>query len=164
MLTLRKKCLLIAAAVLVSYTSLNAAADVLPAGARTPAPAQVVSAYVGRTDLWKDDCGGGVYYGPNSTSRAWCQSSPSGFAAGSWTVDQFGRMCQQLTWYWSSNGHSGSSLGDHSCINHVVDRKGRIWRNWPGDKEWWPLGADSDLVGGYVFQEKVLRAKRGMGI
>jgi hypothetical protein len=139
-------------------------ADPLPPGAKTPQASILAGAYLGRTELWESDCGGGIYFGPRGQARAWCATNPSGFAAGNWSVDAYGRMCHDLRWYYKSGGRVGSSSGEKTCITHVSDRRGRIWRNWPESNDWWLLKEGDGVRRGYLFQDKILAAKRWMGI
>lgn len=145
-------------------TSGHLAADPLPSGAKTPQASQVTAAYLGRTELWENDCGGGIYFGPKGQARAWCATNPNEFAAGTWSVDAYGRMCHSLQWYYRSQGRVGSSAGDQACITHVSDRRGRIWRKWPRSDEWWLLEEGEGVRRGYLFQDRVQAAKRMMGI
>ncbi len=146
-----------------SVLALPVFADELPSGASTPSTYDLTRTYVGHTEVWDQDCYGGIYYGPNGQARAWCRKNPGGFAAGVWSVDAYGRMCHQLTWYYVANGKVGSSLGERACTSHVVDRRNSVWRNWPGSAEWWPAKSDT-LVRGYLFQDQILAIKRQMGI
>lgn len=139
-------------------------ADPLPSGAKTPRPDQVEAAYLGRTDLWTTDCSGGIYFGGNNQARAWCGENSDSLGAGMWGVDSYGRLCHELTWYWPNGNRAGSSLGDRTCVQHVVDRAGRVWRSYPGQTEWWPVNSDAGLVPGYKFQNEVLATKRRLGL
>lgn len=141
-----------------------AVADPLPNGAKTPTPEQVMAVYIGKTAIWEDNCGGGIYFGPNSQARAWCAQNSDNLGAGKWSVDSYGRMCHELTWYWPNNGRAGRSAGEISCIQHVVDRHNRVWRNYPGEAEWWPVKGDTTLVRGYTFRNDILATKRKLGL
>lgn len=144
--------------------TLSLSADPLPSGAKTPDAGKLAAAYLGRTELWESDCGGGIYFGPKGQARAWCATNPEGFAAGTWSVDAYGRMCHHLLWYYKSGSRVGSSAGDPACITHVSDRRGRIWRKWPQSDEWWLLEEGEGVRRGYLFQDRVQAAKRRMGI
>jgi hypothetical protein len=139
-------------------------ADPLPPGAKTPDAPAIAAAYLGRTELWESDCGGGIYFGPNGQARAWCATKPEVFAAGTWAVDTFGRLCHELRWYVQSGGGPISSPGDRTCTTHVSDRRGRLWRKWPQSNEWWLMQEGDGMRRGYLFQEQVRSAKRMMGI
>jgi hypothetical protein len=149
---------------LVAALPVSALADPLPFGAKTPAPSQIIAAYIGKTEQWGGDCDGGIYFGPNNQARVWCAQSSDSLGAGSWTVDEYGRMCHDLTWYWPSNGRAGSSPGEKSCILHVVDRFDRVWRSYPGQTEWWPVKGDPNLIRGYIYQNEVLALKNKLGV
>ncbi|UOA33904.1 hypothetical protein DSM110093_03739 (plasmid) [Sulfitobacter sp. DSM 110093] len=149
---------------LIAALPLGALADPLPYGAKTPTASQVRSAYIGKTEKWDADCSGGIYFGANNQARAWCAQSGDSLGAGEWTVDAYGRMCHNLTWYWPNNGRAGSSPGEKSCVLHVADRFDRIWRSYPGQSEWWPVKGDASLSSGYVFQNQVVALKRKLGI
>ena len=142
----------------------SAIAEPLPNGAKTPTAAQVMSAYIGKTAIWDEGCEGGIYFGPNNQARAWCAQESESLGVGKWTVDAYGRMCHDLTWYWPNNGRAGSSPGEASCIQHVADRFGRIWRSYPGQTEWWPVKGDATLVRGYTYREQIMTTKRKLGI
>jgi len=149
---------------LIAAVPVAAMADPLPYKAKTPAPSQVIAAYIGKTEQWDADCDGGIYFGPNNQARAWCAQSSDSLGAGTWTVDSYGRMCHNLTWYWPNNGRAGSSPGEKSCIQHVVDRFDRVWRSYPGQSEWWPVKGDASLTRGYIYQNEVAGLKKKLGI
>ena len=94
------------AASLVAGLSTAAQADKLPRGAKPASPQKVASAYAGRTDLWKDNCDGGIYFAPNWQARAWCAESSDNLGAGTWTVENNGDLCQDLTWHWPVDSRS----------------------------------------------------------
>lgn len=139
-------------------------ADPKPRNAR-PAPVEkVIKAYSGKTDLWSTGCEGGIYLAPNNQARAWCSENPENLGAGDWTVSYDGTLCQNLKWYWPEGGRAGSSAEESLCISHVVDNWGNLWRNWPGDAEWWPITLSSDnMKRGYVFQNEVQQARGQLG-
>lgn len=153
------RCLLVC-----SLTATPVLADELPSGATTPSTYALTRTYLGHTEIWQQNCGGGIYYGPNGQARAWCRNNPSGFGAGTWTVDVYGRMCHQLSWYYLAGGTVGSSPGERTCTSHVVDPRNRMWRNWPNSNEWWPANGDGVLVRGYQFQDQIISVKRRLGI
>ncbi|MFG6665246.1 DUF995 domain-containing protein [Sulfitobacter sp. 916] len=142
----------------------GAIADPLPYGAKTPTPNQVMAAYIGKTEKWETNCNGGIYFGANNQARAWCANSPDSLGAGKWYADAHGRMCHDLSWYWPNNGRAGRSAGEISCVQHVVDRFDRVWRNYPGQTEWWPVKGDASLTRGYTFQSQVLALKSRLGL
>lgn len=155
-----------AIAVLVTLCFGNSAfADNLPVGARTPSAGQVASFYAGKTDLWRDNCGGGIYYSPNGTASAWCGENPDNVGAGPWTIESDGRLCTDLNWFWPNpNGGAGSSSGGTSCILHVSDPLGGLWRSWDG-KEWWRMKpSTSGLKPGYVFRGEVDQTRGRLGL
>lgn len=154
---------LLAAIVFLSVPAMSFA-DALPKGAQPANPQKVASAYVGKTDLWDTNCNGGIYFSANSQVRAWCSDNSNNLGAGTWSVDDQGRLCHQLTWYWPNGSRAGSSIGDRSCISHVVDRFGKLWRSWPSDPEWWPMGRNSSLVKGYKFQSDVRQTRENLGL
>jgi hypothetical protein len=136
-------------------------ADPMPRGAKPAQPQKIAQAYAGRTDIWEEGCNGGIYFSPNWQARAWCAESSDNVGAGSWRVDESGRLCQSLNWYWPNGTRAGVSAGEELCISHVVDRWGKMWRNWPGDAEWWPM---ERLPKGYKFQSDVQQARARLGI
>ncbi len=152
------------ASILILALPISATADPLPYGAKTPAPKQIIAAYMGKTALWEKDCEGGIYFGPNEQARAWCAQKSEVLGAGKWTVDAYGRMCHNLTWYWPNNDRAGSSAGERTCIQHVVDRFGRVWRRYPGQAEWWPIKGDSTLVRGYTYRKETAAAQKKLGL
>jgi hypothetical protein len=153
---------LVLTALLLSGTNLSA--EPLPSGAKLPQASEIRGTYIGRTELWESDCGGGIYFGPRGEARAWCATKPDVFGAGTWSVDAHGRMCHNLRWYYKSGRTVGNSMGGQDCISHVSDRRGRIWRNWPGSNEWWLLQEGATVQRGYIFQNQIRMAKRKMGI
>lgn len=138
-------------------------ADSLPRGAKPASLAKIQKAYSGKTDLWKDNCDGGIYFSPSGQARAWCKESGDNLGAGTWSIDAQGNLCQDLTWYWPNNGTAGSSDGGSTCISHVQDRWGQLWRSWPGSDEWWPVDRYSGLVRGYKFQSQVQQTRSKLG-
>ena len=140
-------------------------ANDLPVGARTPSADRVASAYVGKTDLWKDNCGGGVYYSPSGIASGWCEENADSFAAGPWTIKDDGRLCTELKWYWPNpNGGAGFSSGGTQCIFHAADPLGGLWRSWNG-KDWWRMRpSTSGLKSGYVFRSSVEDTRRRLGL
>jgi len=152
------------ACVVLATVPFCAIADPLPHGARTPTPQQIMAVYVGKTAIWDENCGGGIYFGSNNQARAWCAENSESLGAGEWRVDAYGRMCHDLTWYWPNKGRAGRSAGEKSCIRHVVDRFDRVWRSHPGQTEWWPVNDDPNLVRGYMFRNDIIATKRKLGI
>ncbi|NUH63725.1 DUF995 domain-containing protein [Sulfitobacter sp. S0837] len=152
------------ARIFLAALPVSAMADPLPPGARTPAPQQIMAAYMGKTAIWTENCEGGIYFGPNNQARAWCAQNNTSLGAGKWSVDAYGRMCHELTWYWPNNGRAGRSAGESSCIQHVVDRFDRVWRNYPGQTDWWPVKGDPNLVRGYTFRDEISATQRKLGI
>ena len=140
-------------------------ADPKPRNARPAPVAKVIKTYSGKTDMWDTGCGGGIYFSPNNQARAWCSESPENMAAGHWNVSADGTLCQNLTWYWPEGNGAGSAAEKPLCISHVVDGWGNMWRNWPGDPEWWPVTlSSSNLKRGYVFQDNVLATRSKLGL
>ncbi|MDQ2092988.1 DUF995 domain-containing protein [Rhodobacteraceae bacterium 10Alg 79] len=131
----------------------------MPRGAQPASPTKVFQAYIGKTDLWDADCGGGIYFGPNGQARAWCSQNSDNLGAGAWSVQSDGQLCHELTWYWPNGQRSGMSAGDRACISHVVDRRGKLWRSWPESTEWWPIDENSGLVRGYKFQNDIRKTR-----
>ena len=155
----------VATAVVALSMAAAAQADTKPRGAQLASPEKIAAAYSGKTDLWQDNCGGGIYFSPNNLARAWCEKDADVVGAGTWSIDDAGRLCQKLNWYYpDSNGGAGKSEGERNCINHVVDRWGKLWRNWPGDTEWWPVDSSSGLVRGYKFRSNVEQAESRAGL
>ena len=161
----RVKCATALAAVVTLCFAGSAIADDRPFGARAPSADQVAAAYAGKTDLWADDCGGGIYYSSNGTATAWCEENSDNFAAGPWTIKSDGRMCTDLQWYWPrANGGAGSSSGGQHCIMHVSDPFGGLWRSWNG-KDWWRMRpSTSGLKPGFVFRSDVEKTRRRLGL
>lgn len=149
---------------LVTVLPVGASADPMPNSAGTPTPSQVMAAYIGKTEKWEADCNGGIYFGANNQARAWCANSPDSLGAGQWYADAYGRMCHDLTWYWLNNGRAGSSPGEKSCVQHVVDRSGHVWRSYAGETEWWSLKGASSLTPGYTFQSQVRALRSRLGL
>ncbi len=139
-------------------------AEVAPGTAVRADPQKVARLYAGKTDLWGGDCGGGIYLSPQMEARAWCAASPEAFAAGRWSVDTQGRLCHTLSWYWPDGGKTGSGEPETSCVEHVEDSRGRIWRRWPGDPKWWPLQRTDRPVSGYKYKRRVAAARAAAGI
>ncbi|WP_293572726.1 DUF995 domain-containing protein [Phaeobacter sp.] len=138
-------------------------ADPLPRGAKIANPQKIAKIYSGKTELWTNNCGGGVYFAPNGQARAWCADQGENLGAGTWAVDANGRMCQDLVWYYPDSGRAGASANDRSCISHVVDRWGVVWRSWPNDPEWWPMDKNAGFVRGYKFQAQVGQTRSKLG-
>ncbi|WP_082182029.1 DUF995 domain-containing protein [Aestuariivita boseongensis] len=162
-----KACLVSTSSVLVALSLASTGlADDLPSGARTPSHNLVASAYAGKTDLWREDCEGGIFFSSNGVASAWCAENPDNFAAGPWSVDDQGRLCTDLNWYWpkASTGGSGMSSGGRNCIMHVTDPLGGLWRSWNGT-DWWKMRpSTSGLKPGYVFKENVEKTRRKLGL
>ena len=157
-------CGTISSLVLASLSS-PAMADPKPKGAQFPNTEKIARAYGGKTDIWADNCNGGAYFAPTWQVRAWCADSSDNIGAGTWSVDAAGRLCHDMSWYFpDGSGRAGKSAGEQACINHVVDRSGKLWRNWPGDAEWWPMDASSGLVKGYKFRTNVQQTQAKLGL
>ncbi|MGJ8615434.1 MAG: DUF995 domain-containing protein [Sulfitobacter sp.] len=154
---------LVAAAIL-ACAPIAASADPKPLGAKVASASQIARAYAGKTDLWDADCSGGIYYGGSAQARAWCAEKGNNLGAGTWSTDNNGNMCYKLKWYWPNGNRAGSSTGETSCISHVVDAAGRVWRSWPGDSEWWLMRGSSSMVRGYKFQDEVRRTQNRLGL
>lgn len=151
------------AAVLAATTS--AYADRMPLGARVADQQAVSSTYAGKTDLWVDNCNGGIFYAANGQARAWCADSSDSLGAGTWFVDAQGQLCTDLKWYWSSGNRTGSNPPQRNCIAHVQDPLGGLWRSWPTSAEWWQMRrSNTTLVNGYRFQEDVMRTRQKLGL
>lgn len=151
-------------AVFVMSAAGSAHADPRPRNATAATQAQIVKIYAGRTELWKENCNGGIYFAPNWQVRAWCADSPGSLGAGTWTVDNLGNMCYTLTWYWPNGNRAGASVADQECIAHIEAGWKDIWRSWPGDAEWWPVDRRSDLTRGFVFQSEVDATRSRLGL
>lgn len=154
---------ILSSAILISSICTVALADAKPKGWKPASPTKIAKAYAGKTDIWDTGCSGGIYFAPNNEARAWCAESSDNLGAGTWSVDNKGQVCQNITWYWPNNERAAASDSDILCISHVVDRTGRMWRSWPNDPEWWPMGRSSGLVKGYKFQTNVLQARSELG-
>jgi hypothetical protein len=141
-----------------------ALADPKPQGAQPANPQKVAQAYAGKTDLWEADCNGGIYFGPNWQARAWCADKSDNLGAGAWRVEDDGRMCNRLTWYWPNGNRAGRTRGEEICISHVADRRGKLWRSWPDSTEWWPMDGASGMVRGYKFQANVRETRSKLGL
>lgn len=160
------------ASALVAAIPAIAFSDPKPRSAKSVAPEYLAGIYAGKTDLWAEGCDGGIYYAPNLQARAWCGENSDSFGAGKWEIDSQGRMCHQLSWYWpNGNGKAGESLGDQTCISHVIDRWGTVWRSWPNDPEWWPLAGKlsgvkkySGMKEGYKFRANVTETRSKLGL
>ena len=150
---------------LVASLPVAAAADPKPRNAR-PAPAgKVIATYSVKTDIWGQDCQGGIYFSPNNQARAWCSEQSENMAAGTWSVSADGTLCQDLTWFYPDGSGAGSSSSEPLCIQHVVNGWGVMYRSWPGDSEWWPVtSSNSSFKRGYVFQSDVNAAKNKLGL
>ncbi|CUH99990.1 DUF995 domain-containing protein [Leisingera aquaemixtae] len=161
----------LAATVLLGALPSLVLADPKPRSAKPASPQRIAGIYAGKTDIWAEGCGGGIYYAPNQQARAWCGENSESLGAGEWTIDPQGRVCHQLSWYWPNGDQAGKSLGEQTCISHVVDRWGTVWRSWPNDPEWWPLAGKnsgikkySGMKKGYKFQSNVLGARSKLGL
>ena len=146
-------------------------ADPKPRSAKPVDPQKIAEIYAGNTDIWANNCAGGIYYAPNQQARAWCGENSESLGAGQWKIDSNGRMCHQLSWYWPDGDGAGESPGDETCISHVVDRWGTIWRSWPDDPEWWQLAGrfsglkpHSGMKEGYKFHKKVVEVRSRLGL
>lgn len=142
----------------------GAMADPKPKGGKRVSAQTVANLYAGKTQLWKQTCKGGIYYGPNWQAMAWCSSHPSDVGVGKWSVDRNGRVCDELNWYWQQGSEVGSKKGDKSCISHLTDSEGTMWRNWSNDKDWWRLPDPKHLLKGFKFKYKVNRNRRKLGV
>ena len=142
-----------------------AMANSLPPGTRAPTADQLAAAYAGKTDLWPDNCGGGIYYGANGTAKAWCRTNSENFASGQWSITSDGRLCTDLNWFWPNpNGGAGSSSGGINCILHASGPTGGLWRSWDG-KDWWKMRpSTSGLKSGYVFRGDIERTRQRLGL
>ncbi|MCA0858708.1 DUF995 domain-containing protein [Phaeobacter italicus] len=140
-----------------------ASADPMPRSAKIPDTQKVAKIYSGKTELWTNNCGGGIYFAPNGQARAWCANSSDNLGAGTWSIDANGRMCQNLIWYYPDGRRAGASPSDRSCISHVVDAWGTVWRSWPNDPEWWPVDKNAGFVRGYKFQTEVSQTRSKLG-
>ncbi len=137
-----------------------AQADPKPAGAQ-PASAQAVAqAYAGKSEDWDENCNGGIYYAPNWQARAWCGDTPDAIGAGRWTVDDQGTLCTEMGWF----SPEGNGAAEKDCIAHVADRRGRLWRNWPGESEWWPLRGAEGFSRGYKYRGQVDSVRQKLGL
>ncbi|MDQ2092158.1 DUF995 domain-containing protein [Marimonas arenosa] len=154
---------LLTAALLVALPGWSAA-DSKPRGAQPASYEKIATAYAGKTELWGDNCNGGIYFAPNWQARAWCADTSENFGAGRWSVEPGGLVCHDLTWYWPNGARAGASPGGKTCVSHVVDRWGKLWRNWPGSAEWWPLDGSGALVRGYKLQQQVQQTQRRLGM
>lgn len=148
----------------LSLTAGAALPENAPGAGERADPQQVARLYAGKTDLWGGDCGGGIYFSPEMQARAWCRASPDAFGAGSWSVDAQGRICHTLTWYWADGGGAPESgEPETSCVEHAEDSRGRIWRRWPGDPDWWRMQNSALPVQGYKFRRQVSAARKATG-
>lgn len=141
-----------------------AVSEVPAASGKRADPQKVARLYAGKTDLWGGDCGGGIYFSPDMQARAWCAASSTAFGAGRWSVDSQGRLCHTLRWYWPDEGTPGAGKAERSCVEHAVDGRGRIWRRWPGDPEWWRMTNTQRPVSGYKFSRQVSAARAAAGL
>lgn len=140
-----------------------ALADPLPPGATPVDRSRLAALYLGQTDLWKNKCKGGIYFGPEFQARAWCASSPDTIGVGRWTIEANGDVCQILTWYYASGGRTLASKSERTCLAHRIDPSDTIWRSWPDSPGWWPVDGQR-IVPGYRFHEEVLKAQRRLGL
>lgn len=145
------------------FASTATMADSLPGGAIPANISKITKAYSGKTDLWDSGCDGGIYFSPGGQARAWCKDSSDSLGAGTWNIDAQGNLCQDLTWYWPNDRQAGSSPGDSTCIAHIQDRWGQLWRSWPGSEDWWPVDQYSGLVRGYRFKAEVMATRSKLG-
>lgn len=146
-------------------------ADPKPRSAKPAPPQLIASIYAGNTDIWAEGCNGGIYYSSNRQARAWCGENSDSLGAGEWKVDPQGRVCHQLFWHWPDGNRAGKSLGEETCISHVVDRWGTVWRSWPNDPQWWPLAGKrsgikkySGMKKGYKFHSNVKEVRSRLGL
>ncbi|WP_425044047.1 DUF995 domain-containing protein [Primorskyibacter sp. S87] len=146
----------------LSFSSaVSVSADPKPKGATGASAQAVANLYGGMTQTWKT-CQGGIYYGPNWEAQAWCGKNPDNVGIGKWRVDNKGRVCHDLTWYWPNSDGYGSKQDGGECISHVTDAEGNLWRSWPQDSEWWRATGSKSLNKGFTYKSKVRRAKRKM--
>ncbi|MGJ8626114.1 MAG: DUF995 domain-containing protein [Sulfitobacter sp.] len=157
-------CTGLAAAFVLTLAPFETSADPKPRGAKIASSDQITRAYAGKTDLWENDCDGGIYFGGKQQARAWCAEKSESLGAGTWSTDSQGNLCYGLTWYWPNGSRAGASKSENACISHVVDRAGKIWRSWPNDTEWWPLTGSASIVRGYKYQSEVRRTQSNLGI
>lgn len=147
-----------------SLSTSTAYADPKPSGGKRVDPQTVANIYTGKTQLWKRDCNGGIYYGPKGQAFAWCRKHHQNVGIGKWTIDSKGRVCDELKWYWPEGSGVGSKMGNKTCISHLVDAEGTMWRNWTNDKDWWRLPDPKHLLKGFKFKGKVNRNRRKLGL
>ncbi len=150
--------------VILLYAPVTALADSKPKGAKPAGQKKIEKAYTGYTQLWDKNCAGGIYFAQNNQVRAWCAEGSGKLGAGAWSVDNQGRLCSKLTWYWLDGNRTATSAGDEKCISHVVDGWGRMWRSWNGST-WWLLHRRSgSIVRGYKFKSNVEVIRRKLSL
>jgi hypothetical protein len=155
---------LISAILFCSLTT-TAFADRKPNRGHAAPASKIIQMYQGKTDLWKQNCNGGIYLSPQGQARAWCADKSDNFGSGKWTADNQGRLCHNLNWYWRDGQRVGKSPGGEQCISHVIDGLGRMWRSWPNSPEWWRVYKHGgNLVRGYKFQNEVHQTRAHLGL
>lgn len=117
--------------------------DPKPTNAKPVAAQSLANLYAGRTDNWKRNCGGGIYFGGEWQAQAYCNNNGEAVGLGEWSVTRDGRVCWHLTWYWQEGDSYGSKQEEKACTRNLVDAEGRVWRTWqstPG--EWWQMNVN----------------------
>lgn len=150
--------------VLFAVMSAVPAAPVDAGPVRLADPQKVAAIYAGRTDLWGGSCAGGIYYSVTMEVRAWCGANSQAFGAGTWTIDTEGRLCHSLKWYWPDEGNTGAGQPERSCIEHMVDEQGRVWRHWPGDSKWWRMKNKDQPLKGFKYKRQIAEARAAAGL
>ena len=147
----------------LSVVTGTAQADPKPDGARTPSPASIEKIYSGKTVRWSGDCKGGIYLDAQSTAQSYCRKGNGSIGLGKWMVNRKASVCYEMTYYWPDGDSVGSKNVDRECMNHVVDSKGRLWVNWDGQSDWWPV-TNERLVNGFEFKRPVSQMRGQLGV
>ncbi|WP_264213468.1 DUF995 domain-containing protein [Leisingera thetidis] len=156
----------LAISVTITGTFLFAAgafADPKPRNASVTGGQALAALYGGKTQIWKK-CQGGIYYGPRWEAQAYCAQHPNSVGVGTWRIDGKGRVCQNLTWYWSVDGQLTSKEGEEECISHLTAEDGIVWRSWPKDREWWKATNSASLEKGFKLKSKIRRLRKKLKV
>ena len=124
---------------------------------------QLANLYAGRTDTWKRNCGGGIYFGGGWEAQATCTKKGDSVGIGKWSVSRSGKVCWELTWYWpEGSGKVGSKPAEKNCVTVRGDPQGAVWRNWDGDKDWWKMNVNEDRS--FIFKRPVTKLRKKLKV
>lgn len=164
---------LINVAAMIALCAGSALAESKPKGSKRAHPQTVANFLAGKTRLWKNCSGGGVYYGPKWQAQAWCKKDDGAPAIGigTWKVNNRGKLCLDLTWYWSEDGGVGQvdkPVGVKDCYEFIQAPDGALLQLWGGDKNnkqgWWRSETSDKYVKGFKNKSKVNRLRKKLGV